>query len=204
MNHHRHESTDLADLADRGALRGLLTGAVPEPPHRIDTDHVIRLATQHRRKRMGLVGAGAAALAVVLTGGLATTLATTLSGDRGTNAAASPASTADPLEGADLSDISEAQAAEIDDRVITQEEYDAAFERFRECMRAGGFDIGGGYKVDGVNEYSVSSEAVDSGLDEECDDREYYFTDVLWQSVLPSRTSPPPPNCCATASKIGA
>jgi uncharacterized lipoprotein len=91
----------------------------------------------------------------------------------------------DPLAGVDTSEASAEQAGEIDDRVVTLDEYHAAFERFRACMDAAGFEIGNGHFYDGSYHYTVPSEAVDAGADEECYRAELYLVDLLRVPPLP-------------------
>ena len=91
----------------------------------------------------------------------------------------------DPLAGADLTGISEAQAAEIEDRVATEEENRAAYERYRQCLSAAGFEISKDpmLKPDGTfMNGGLSDAAVQSGVDQECYEREWYMTDMLFQS----------------------
>lgn len=87
----------------------------------------------------------------------------------------------DPLAGADLSTASKAQAAEITDRKVTATEYRAAFKRFRTCMSAAGFELTDVELKDEVYDFALPDAAVQDGADQECYQREYYFTDLLWQ-----------------------
>jgi hypothetical protein len=87
------------------------------------------------------------------------------------------------VAGADPSRASKAQAAEMADGKATVNEYHAAFQRYRECMRAAGFELEDVRFKDDIYEFGVPAAAVeDSDADAECYDREYYFTDTLWQS----------------------
>lgn len=193
--HHRDHRDDPSDLQ---GLRHSLLDAVPEPPHRIDTDQVLRLSAHRRGRKVSLALAGAAALAVVT----ATGVASDLLGDRTaqTAPAVSPMPSAAPvpaptepsgpepslpipetdvLADVDLSEISTAQAAEIADRTATAEEYRAAFERYRDCIRAAGYELGDGYLDRGV--YSVAIPVAAEAEEGLCYDREYQYTDTLWQ-----------------------
>lgn len=89
----------------------------------------------------------------------------------------------DPLADADLTGISGAQATTLEDRVVTKEEYDAAYQRHQQCLSAAGFEIREVplISAEGTHIYSTPNEAVESGADEECYDREYRWTDMLWQ-----------------------
>lgn len=88
----------------------------------------------------------------------------------------------DPLVGADLSIASEAQAAEIADRTVTANEYQAAFQRYRECLSAAGFELSDVELENGVYDFGVPDAAVQDGADEDCYEGEYYFVDMLWQT----------------------
>lgn len=77
--------------------------------------------------------------------------------------------------------ISEAQAAEIADGVVTSDEYHAAFNRFSACVKAGGFDLlVEGEKYDLIN-YSIPGAARDAGVDEPCYFDEFAQVDTIWQ-----------------------
>lgn len=88
----------------------------------------------------------------------------------------------DPLVGADLSDVSAAQAAEISDRVVTANEYQAAFQRFRECLSGAGFELTDVELKNDVYQFGVPNAAVEDGADTECYQAEFRYVDMLWQS----------------------
>jgi hypothetical protein len=101
------------------------------------------------------------------------------------SAASSERSAADadgPLAGLDVSDASEAQAAEISDRAATADEYQAAFQRFRECLSGAGFELTDVALKNSVYEFGVPDAAVQDGADEECYVSEFRYTDILWQT----------------------
>jgi hypothetical protein len=87
----------------------------------------------------------------------------------------------DPLAGADFSDASDAQAAEISDHEVTVDDYEAAFQRFRECLSAAGFELTDVELKNQVYEYGIPNAAVEAGVDEDCYRAEFYYVDVLWQ-----------------------
>lgn len=68
------------------------------------------------------------------------------------------------------------------DGEVTQEEYNAGFERFRSCLRAEGYDLLDIELFGVVWQANIPEEAVDSGVEEECYIREYKFVDVIWQT----------------------
>lgn len=87
----------------------------------------------------------------------------------------------DPLADMDVSDASAAQVAEISDGEATADEYAAAFQRFRECVSAAGFELTDVTYASPVYEYAVPDAAVQDGVDMECYRAEFYYVDVLWQ-----------------------
>ncbi len=88
----------------------------------------------------------------------------------------------DPLKGADLSAVSAAQAEEISDRVATADEYQAAFQRYRKCLNAAGYELMDLELKNHVYEFGVPSEAVEDGADTKCYRAEFQYIDVLWQT----------------------
>lgn len=77
---------------------------------------------------------------------------------------------------------SEAQAAEIIDRVATADEYQAAFQRYRACMSKAGFELTDVEFTNSVYEFGVLSAAVENGADDKCYVSELRYTDELWQT----------------------
>ncbi len=86
------------------------------------------------------------------------------------------------LRGLDLSEASEAQAAEISDRAATANEYQAAFQRFRECLSAAGYKLTEVRLKNGVYEFGVPAAAVQGGAETNCYKTEFRYTDMLWQT----------------------
>ena len=95
--------------------------------------------------------------------------------------APSASSGAEGLEGVDVSGASTAQASEIGDNVATVDEYQAAFQRYRECLSAAGFELTDVEFTGFVYEAGVPNAAVEDGADEECYVSEFRYTDMLWQ-----------------------
>lgn len=89
----------------------------------------------------------------------------------------------DGLTGVDVSNASDAQAAEIGDRVVSVDEYKAAFHRYRDCLSLAGFELANVEYVDFVFEFGVPNAAVEDGADDACYVSEFYYTDLLWQST---------------------
>jgi len=104
----------------------------------------------------------------------------------GCSSAASPDGFADgrrdPLRGADLSGVSVAQTEEIGDRVATADEYRTAFQRYRACLNAAGYDLQDVQMNGDVYEFGVPARAVEDGADATCYRAEFQYTDVLWQT----------------------
>ncbi|WP_336921341.1 hypothetical protein [Aquipuribacter sp. SD81] len=186
-----------ADVRDttggrRRALARVWTDADDAPPSGV----LARRATPPPRPRRASTLLVAAAVALLVTGTAAVVSGVTdplLGRVAADGAPAGP--TTDPLLGADLSGISEAQAAEIDDRVATEAENRAAYERYRQCLAAEGFDVPEDpiLQSDGTFMGGVPDAAVRSGVDAECYDREWALTDTLFQTRpefqdAPSRT----------------
>ncbi|MEP6479119.1 MAG: hypothetical protein ABJB03_09260 [Rhodoglobus sp.] len=73
------------------------------------------------------------------------------------------------------------QAAEMADGIATREEYLAAFNRFVGCMSGAGFDILGGDTDSLIIDYSITTEAVDAGVDELCYVSQFRDVDSAWQ-----------------------
>lgn len=92
-----------------------------------------------------------------------------------------PGSQDDALTDVDVSGASAKQAAEISDRKATADEYRAAFQRYRECLSAAGFELTDVEFASPVYEFAVPDAAVEDGADAECYDAEFRYTDMLWQ-----------------------
>lgn len=172
------------DLATR-----MQQAVADEPPVRLDLHAVV--AAGRRRRRADRARGAAAVLGLAVAAAVAVpTLVDRAPTDQvavsGPGPVAGPSAQqppADPLTGWDLSVASAAQAAEIADRVASQQEYRAAYGRYRACMSAGGYELEVMPPVlaRGVHTFSVPDEAVRSGVDGECYGREFQFTDMLWQ-----------------------
>lgn len=93
----------------------------------------------------------------------------------------SPDASDPPTFEVDTSNLSPEQAAEVEDGVVTADEYEAAFQRFRNCMSASGFELGDVEFTGLLYDYSVAHEAVVDGADAECYDAEFLHVDMIWQ-----------------------
>ncbi|KRC91041.1 hypothetical protein ASE25_22055 [Terrabacter sp. Root85] len=82
----------------------------------------------------------------------------------------------------DLSLASEAQAAEIRDNKVDASEYRAAFQRFRECLSAAGYELGQVELKHAMYEFAMPDAAVQSGAEKKCYHAEFNFVDILWQT----------------------
>jgi|GEM_PF-762435 hypothetical protein len=108
-----------------------------------------------------------------------------VSGETGGSARpSSPATSLDaggrlgPLTGTPAS--AEQLAALADDK-ITYDEYVAAYRRYASCVAAGGYQIVEQGQTNQVFHYAVPAAAVDSGVNDTCYDKEFYFVDSQWQ-----------------------
>lgn len=82
----------------------------------------------------------------------------------------------------DLSIVSEAQAEELSDREVTADEYHAAFQRYRGCLSAAGFELRDLEFKGKVYEFGVPGDAVEDGVDTECYLSEFKYVDMIWQT----------------------
>lgn len=76
---------------------------------------------------------------------------------------------------------SEQQLAEIEDGVITRDEYVAAFNRYSGCMGAAGVDVRAADPDAVIFHYSIPDAAVSSGTDELCYNTQFMQVDMGWQ-----------------------
>lgn len=77
---------------------------------------------------------------------------------------------------------SEEVTAAMADGTVSGDEYEQAFQRYRECLEREGYALL--IEDDGSTpaiEYSVPTAAVDSGVDDECYYVEFYQVDTAWQ-----------------------
>lgn len=82
----------------------------------------------------------------------------------------------------DLSLAGPEQRAALSDGEVTQDEYTAGFERFRACLRAEGYELRDVELVGVVWQGGIPAEAVESGVEKTCYDRDFKFVDVVWQT----------------------
>ncbi len=78
--------------------------------------------------------------------------------------------------------ISAAQAAEIADGKVTQDEYDAAYRRFVSCMAKAGYPVIEKGRKGSVYDYAGladSASAIDAG--DACYNKEFQQVDIAWQ-----------------------
>ncbi|MBC7277496.1 hypothetical protein [Nocardioides sp.] len=82
----------------------------------------------------------------------------------------------------DLSSTSAAQAEEYGDRKITSDEYREAFNRYRECVRAAGFELIDLDMTGLVYEFGIPDTAAQNGTNDRCYSSEFHVVDMLWQT----------------------
>jgi len=89
----------------------------------------------------------------------------------------------------DLSSAGPEQREALMDGEVSQDEYTAGFERFRACLRAEGYELRDVELVGVVWQGGIPAEAVDSGVEKTCYDRDLKFVDVVWQTSNQEETS---------------
>jgi hypothetical protein len=77
--------------------------------------------------------------------------------------------------------MSAEQRDAVKDRVVTPDEYHAAYRRFASCMSQAGYTLIEEGEERGVLKYSVPGTAVASGVDEKCYNQEFSAVDESWQ-----------------------
>ena len=84
--------------------------------------------------------------------------------------------------------LSAAQAAALDDNVVTEDEYTAGYRRFVACLAEKGYTVLELGRPSTQYDYGVPDAAVQSGADDECYGSEYAQIDLTWQTNHPERT----------------
>ena len=86
-----------------------------------------------------------------------------------------------------LPPASEQQQLETSDGAVTREEYIAAFNRYFECMAAGGYDLGNPAltETEVRHSYAIPDAAHDDGTDLFCYETEFKQVDMQWQIANP-------------------
>ncbi len=177
---------DESELPDR--LRHLVAD---EPALALDLGAVVASGRRLRRRRrataaagvaVALVVAGAVAVPAVVADDPGTRTATAVPPGGGGSGGGPAAPDEDPLRGVDLSGASAVQRAEVADRTVTLDEFRAAFLRYHACMGAAGYDLGPVELTGDSFDVSVPDEAVQDGTDGRCYDREFRYSDMVWQT----------------------
>lgn len=79
--------------------------------------------------------------------------------------------------------MSAAQEAELIDGTVTEAELNAAFERYRACLREDGYEVFGIQRDGPFLTFSIPAPAVESGAYDTCYAKEYAGVDGVWQIV---------------------
>jgi hypothetical protein len=79
-------------------------------------------------------------------------------------------------------------AAAIADGEVTEAEYNAQFDRFSECMTAGGYPLGSINKFDKIFTASIPGAAATSGVYDRCYAEHFFDVDIAWQSSQAPQT----------------
>ncbi|KRC62316.1 hypothetical protein ASE14_00210 [Agromyces sp. Root81] len=77
--------------------------------------------------------------------------------------------------------ISAEQKAALDDGEVTQDEYEAGYRRFVDCLSAAGFEILDNGIENDIHQFGIPEAAVASGDDARCYGAEYEQVDIKWQ-----------------------
>lgn len=79
--------------------------------------------------------------------------------------------------------LSDGTLADLADRTVTEEEYQASFERHRSCMREAGYELENILMNGPFVYYETPGPAVDSGADDECYLAEFFATSLMWTDI---------------------
>lgn len=77
--------------------------------------------------------------------------------------------------------MSDDQATAVADGVISSDEYESGFSRYRSCLEAEGYALVLNGKENQSYQFGIPAEAVDSGVDARCYEQEFREVDVIWQ-----------------------
>ena len=89
-----------------------------------------------------------------------------------------------PLDTWGFSDsLSEQSLADLADGTVTEEEYQASFERYRGCLRDAGYELQNIFMNGPFVFYEAPAAAVESGVDDECYFAEYFATWRVWTNI---------------------
>lgn len=84
------------------------------------------------------------------------------------------------------------QVAALEDGDVSEEEYTAGYRRLVACVTDAGYAIDEYGRPSTVYEFGIDAGAVDSGLFDECYDREFKAIDIVWQTENPPWTEAGP------------
>lgn len=77
--------------------------------------------------------------------------------------------------------MSDDQATAVADGVISSDEYESGFSRYRSCLEAEGYALVLDGKKNQSYQFGIPAEAVDSGVDARCYEHEFREIDIIWQ-----------------------
>lgn len=77
--------------------------------------------------------------------------------------------------------MSDDQATAVADGVISSDEYESGFSRYRSCLAAEGYALVLNGKKNESYQFGIPAEAVDSGVDQRCYEHEFREIDIIWQ-----------------------
>lgn len=77
--------------------------------------------------------------------------------------------------------VSAEQTAALSDGKVSQDDYEAGYRRFADCMASAGFTLLDNGVTYDLHRFGIPSEAVDSGDDKRCYSLEFEAIDSAWQ-----------------------
>lgn len=79
--------------------------------------------------------------------------------------------------------LSDLTLADLADGTVTEDEFQASFERYRSCLRNAGYELENIHANGPFIGYSTPAAAVESGVDDECFFSEYFAPLTIWESL---------------------
>lgn len=79
--------------------------------------------------------------------------------------------------------LSDHTLADLADGTVTEDEYQASFERYRSCLRESGYELENIHQNGPFVGYATPAAAVESGVDDDCYFGEYFATWQVWTDV---------------------
>jgi hypothetical protein len=84
--------------------------------------------------------------------------------------------------------LSSDQKSDLADDIITRDEYKAAYFRYVSCVSDGGYELLQLGEINGTYDYAIPDEAVVSGINDTCYDKEFVYVEELWRGMTSGET----------------